>query len=155
MAEGDLRTFSKCPHDLTSGLFHDEIPLHSSPLSFFKGNLPAPFDANPLFPTLAQVSSKWSKGISSQFKGILSAAGIGRQVTRKAKDGAACERATYSFHCLRHRFTSMLANADVSEEIRSKMTGHIESSSHKIYTHIELETLRKGVERIPGIPAAS
>lgn len=81
----------------------------------------------------------------------MAAAGIDRKVTRKTANGAAREAATYSFHCLLHSFTSMLANANVTEELRSKMTGHTESSSHQIYTHIELETLREGVERIPGL----
>jgi site-specific recombinase XerD len=45
----------------------------------------------------------------------------------------------------------MLANANVAEEIRQKMTGHTESSTHQLYTHLELDTLRQGVDQIPGL----
>ena len=128
-----------------------EIPMHSSLVSFFEENPPAPFKANPLFPTLVKVSTSGRNGLSAQFKEIMNAAGIDRQVTRRTEDGAARETAIYSFHSLRHSFTSMLANAGVSEEVRTKMTGHSDSTSHQIYTHLELERLREGVELIPSI----
>ena len=36
-----------------------------------------------------------------------------------------------------------IANAGVSEEVRTKMTGHSASTSHQIYTHLELETMKQ------------
>jgi integrase len=131
-----------------------EIPMHSSLVNYFHENPPAPFTANPLFPSLAKVSTGGRNGLSTGFRQIMDAAGIDRIVTRRTQDGAARETATYSFHCLRHSFTSMLANAGVSEEVRTKMTGHSDSTSHQIYTHLELETMRKGVELIPSLPPA-
>lgn len=127
-----------------------EIPLHSELVAFFTENPPAPFDANPLFPTLGNVSTSGRNGLSASFKDIMSNAKIDRQVTRKTKDGAARETASLSFHSLRHSFTSMLAKANVSEEVRQKMTGHTESTTHQIYTHLDMESLREGVDRIPG-----
>lgn len=128
-----------------------EIPMHSSLVEFFNQHPPASFAASLLFPSFEKVSIAGRKGLSSEFKDIMAVAGIDRQVTRKTADGAARETATYSFHSLRHSFTSMLANAGVSEEVRTKMTGHSDSTSHQIYTHLELERLREGVELIPNI----
>lgn len=43
------------------------------------------------------------------------------------------------------------ATANVSEQVRQKMTGHTESTPHQLYTHLELETLRQGVDQIPSL----
>ena len=125
-----------------------EIPLHSELLAYFEKNpLPA-FPANDVFTSLAKVSTGGRKGLSASFKAIMEEAKVGRNVTRRTEDGVARETATRSFHSLRHSFTSMLANAEVSEEVRAKMTGHTESTTHQIYTHLELEVLREGVDKI-------
>ncbi|MDB4106686.1 tyrosine-type recombinase/integrase [Akkermansiaceae bacterium] len=126
-----------------------EVPLHPELLAFLTENPPSPFDATPLFPKLAKVTAGGRKGLSARFRAIMESAGIERNVTRRTKDGAARETAARSFHSLRHSFTSFLANANVSEEVRQKMTGHTESTTHQIYTHLELETLRNGVDKIP------
>ena len=132
-----------------------EIPLHPELISFFQDHPPSPFPATDLFPSLSKVSASGRNGLSARFKGIMEEAKVSRGVTRRTEDGAARETAARSFHSLRHSFTSMLANAQVSEEIRQKMTGHTESTTHQIYTHLELETLREGVERIPTLSSVS
>ena len=129
-----------------------EIPLHPELIDFLSANPPSPFPKTPLFPSLEKVTPGGRQGLSARFKAIMETAKVSRNVTRRVEDGAARETSARSFHSLRHTFTSMLANAQVSEEIRQKMTGHTESSSHQIYTHLELETLREGLERIPGLP---
>lgn len=126
-----------------------EIPLHSELITYFKDNPPPAFAANDVFTTLAKVSTGGRKGLAARFKDIMIDAGVDPNVTRRTDDGAAREICTRSFHSLRHSFVSMLANANVSEEIRSKMAGHTESTTHQIYTHMELETMREGVDRIP------
>jgi len=131
-----------------------EIPLHPEVVAFFKDYSPSPFPGAALFPGLVKVSVGGRVGLSARFKKIMNAAEIARQVSRRTKDGAARETAARSFHSFRHTFTSLLANADVSEEIRSKMTGHTESTTHQIYTHHDFELLRAGVERIPGFEKA-
>lgn len=128
-----------------------EVPLHPDLLAYLTQNPPAPFAPTPLFPKLVKVTPGGRKGLSARFRQIMDDAGIARNVTRRTADGAARETASRSFHSLRHTFTSMLANANVSTEVREKMTGHTESTTHKIYTHFELETLRDGVDRIPSI----
>lgn len=126
-----------------------EIPLHPELLTYFERNPPSPFDATPLFPKLNKVTASGRNGLSARFRRIMKDAEVSRDVTRTAEDGAARETASRSFHSLRHSFTSMLANAQVSEEVRQKMTGHTESTTHQLYTHLELKTLRKAVNFIP------
>jgi site-specific recombinase XerD len=128
-----------------------EIPMHSELRQFFDNNPPSPFPKTPIFPDLEKVSPGGRKGLSARFKKIMLDAGVGRNVTRRVEDGAARETSARSFHSLRHSFTSMLAKANVSEEVRQKMTGHTESTTHQIYTHLELDTLRKGVDQIPAL----
>jgi integrase len=54
-----------------------------------------------------------------------------------------------TFHALRHSFTSALANAGFSPELRMKLTGHTTEAIHAGYTHHELQTLRKAVMKLP------
>lgn len=126
-----------------------EIPLHPELVAYFAENPPSPFAGANLFPSLAIEKSGGRNGLSAQFRAIMEDAGVSRNVTRRTEDGAARETATRSYHSLRHTFTSWLANADVPEEVRRKMTGHTDSRTHQKYTHQELSTLRAGVERIP------
>lgn len=128
-----------------------EIPLHPELLAYFKLNPPSPFPKAPLFPSLAKVTAGGRNGLSARFRAIMDQAKITRMVTRRTEDGAARETSARSFHSLRHSFTSMLAKANVSEEVRQKMTGHTETTTHQIYTHLELETLRQGVDQIPSL----
>ncbi|MDB4485680.1 phage integrase SAM-like domain-containing protein, partial [bacterium] len=66
-----------------------EIPLHPELVAFLTENSPSPFDANPLFPKLAKVTTGGRKGLSARFRAIMESAGVERNVTRRTKDGAA------------------------------------------------------------------
>jgi integrase len=59
------------------------------------------------------------------------------------------EEAKRSFHSLRHSFASTLANADVSELVRMKLTGQTSSSIHRRYTHLDQSTLRDAISKLP------
>ncbi len=126
-----------------------EVPLHPDIITFLSRNPPSPFPDTDLFPTLANIQTSARHGLSWRFKEIMGVAGVSRNVTRRTEDGAAREMATRSFHSFRHTFTSLMAKGNVTEEIRSKLTGHTESSSHQIYTHLETETLREAIAKIP------
>jgi integrase len=56
-----------------------------------------------------------------------------------------------TFHALRHSFTSALANAGVSPELRMKLAGHKSAEIHRGYTHLEMETLKAALEKMPGL----
>jgi len=73
---------------------------------------------------------------------------VGRGTTRQPTDEARAQHAR-SFHSLRHSMASTLANADVSEELRRRITGHESPEVHAKYTHHERETLARAVTRHP------
>ena len=52
---------------------------------------------------------------------------------------------------IRHSFTSALANAGVSPELRMKLTGHKSAEIHRGYTHLEMDTLKEAIKKLPGL----
>jgi site-specific recombinase XerD len=56
-----------------------------------------------------------------------------------------------SFHSLRHRFVSQMANAGVAPELRQKLAGRSSGGSHRKYTHLELKTLRAAIGELPSL----
>lgn len=139
------------------------IPLHVDLKGFFESH-PISDDPNaPVFPSLVKVSVSGQKGLSLTFAAIMDLAGVSRGETRKAqgtpdKAGSPSKVTTAGrtvhargFHSLRHTFTSWLANVDVAEELRMKMTGHTDSGVHQIYSHHEVETLARAIDKVPGL----
>jgi integrase len=104
----------------------------------------------PVFPTLAGKSGGGKSGLSMMFKRIMERAGIQGRILRE-RNGEGRSQSSLSFHSLRHSFNSALANADVSQEIRQKLTGHASAAMNEVYTHRELEPLRKAIAKLPRI----
>lgn len=126
-----------------------EVPIHPRLLAWLKTRKAGADDA-PIFPTLHECHVSGGHGLSSQFLAVMALAKVDRGTTRQSTDEA---RAQYSrsFHSLRHSLTSTLANADVSEEIRRRITGHESAEVHAKYTHHERETLARAVEKLPSV----
>lgn len=121
-----------------------EIPMHPDVEAFFMDS-PAPDDSSALvFPTLENRIVGSKNGLSVEFIGIMKTAGVGRGDTTTANKSTSEK----SFHSLRHSFVSALANADVSEELRMKLSGHSTRAAHQIYTSTDTDTLRRAVEKI-------
>ena len=99
-------------------------------------------------PTLATQKTGSQLGLSQRFAALMKAAGIGSDDVVGSGGRRFCGK---SFHSLRHGFTSALANAGVTPEVRMKLTGHVSESVHRGYTHHELETLRAAVSRLPAL----
>jgi integrase len=98
-----------------------------------------------LFPRLHGQPAGGNTGLSTQFTDLLTKAGI----DRKEKKSAGIKKFFgLSYHSLRHTCVSMMANSGVSEEIRKKLVGHT-SDVHRNYTHLELDTLRESISKIP------
>lgn len=103
-----------------------------------------------LCPTLASRVTGGRNGLSGAFRRIVEKAGLdvgiieGKGVRKFSKR---------SFHSLRHSFSSVLANAGVSEELRMKLTGHSSREVHARYSHLEMEALRNAVTAIPTFKA--
>jgi integrase len=102
-----------------------------------------------LFPTLA---GKPSPALSVAFKQMMVKAGIEAGVAREKLGAKGRTISSRSWHSLRHSFNSALANQGVSQELRQKLTGHSSAEMNAIYTHHELETIRKAVTSIPRLP---
>ena len=64
--------------------------------------------------------------------GVMARAGIEDGIARQKKGDAGRNVSRLSFHSLRHSFTSALANAGVSAEVRQKLTGHADDKSHAL-----------------------
>jgi integrase len=109
----------------------------------------------PLFPKLYHLRSSGKSGLSSSFRRLMDRAGIDPGIARQKAGKAGRNVSLLSFHSLRHSFTSSLANAGVSAEIRQKLTGHADAKSHAVYTHHEFETIKEALEKLGRLPQAS
>src|SRR5262249_48158489 len=113
--------------------------------------LPTPeSDDDFIFPSLAQ---RKISPLSKQFRKIIGQAHIKQSVIRKRNQSSRSGRNVYalSFHSLRHSFTSILANAGVSEEMRMALTGHKSRGVHQKYTHHEMEIFRAAIGIVPRV----
>jgi integrase len=114
-------------------------------------SLPSSDDENAfLFPSLAEQARRNVSPLSKEFRKLMERARIEQRVIR---DRNKAGRTVYalSFHSLRHSFSSILANAGVSEERRMALTGHKSRDMHQRYSHHELEQLQKDVALLPSL----
>lgn len=98
-----------------------------------------------LCPKLAGKDSGGAHGLSATFKGIMKGAGIDPGTVKGGKRPFS----KLSFHSLRHTFNSALANANVGQEIRMRLTGHKSAEVNRGYTHHEIKALRKEIRKLP------
>ena len=121
-----------------------EVPIHPD----LEARLLAIAGDNPgglLRPTLARTRVDGRHGLSRQFAHLMSAAGLDQDQVRSARKAFSRK----SFHSLQHSFSSALANAGVSADLRMRLTGHKSLVVHQRYSHVELEPLRKAVSVLP------
>jgi integrase len=121
-----------------------KMPLHlelSSYLESIAGDT-----AGYVMPKLASVRISGRRGLSKHFIGLMEKAGLS---TEKVKGAGTRELHKRSFHALRHGFTSALANAGVSPELRMKLTGHKSETVHQGYTHHEMDVLKTALAKLP------
>lgn len=99
-------------------------------------------------PRMSELGPGGRHGLSEGFKRIVKKAGLDLQTVQGTGSRSISKR---TFHALRHSFTSALANAGVSPELRMKLTGHKSAEIHRGYTHLELETLKDAIKKLPGL----
>jgi integrase len=94
--------------------------------------------------------------LSRQFYELLSDAGLvprkdhHRLKTAPGRDGR--RRITQiSFHSLRHTATSLMKNAGVSASVVQDIIGHESEAVSRAYTHIDEETKRAALSKMPAI----
>ena len=85
-----------------------------------------------------------------RFNKIMKKAKVPRETTLEG--GIKAKR---TFHSLRHSFVSMLANAEISTEIRQELAGHADAAVHGIYSHMSENVLRAGINTLPDINSAA
>jgi integrase len=110
-------------------------------------SLPTPDNEDAfVFPSLAQ--RKNVSPLSKAFRKIMQRARIAQSVLRERNQEG---RSVYShsFHSLRHSFSTILANNNVSEEVRMRLTGHTTRSVHQKYTHHDLEVFQAAIGVLP------
>ena len=117
---------------------HTELAKH---LERIAGDTPGP-----IMPHLAGVRVSGRRGLSKHFLDVMAKAGLDAEKV-DGKGERQMHRRT--FHALRHSFTSALANAGVSPELRMKLTGHKSAAVHQGYTHHELQTLKAALAKLP------
>jgi len=97
------------------------------------------------------LAGRRATNLSKQFSRLMEAAHIDSPEIRKRGQGAARNVRAVSFHSLRHSFVSMFANANVPEERRMELTGHVTRDIHKRYTEHELAQLQKAITLLPSL----
>jgi len=99
-------------------------------------------------PHMSSLGPGGRHGLSEGFKRIVTKAGLDLQTVQGTGIRKISKR---TFHALRHSFTSALANAGVSPELRMKLTGHKSAEIHRGYTHLEMDTLKDAMKKMPGL----
>jgi integrase len=125
-----------------------QVPMHRA-LEDYLLSLSAPkSDEVFLFPSLA---GRRATNLSKQFSRLMEAARIGSPEIRKRGQGAARSVHALSFHSLRRSFVSILASANVPEERRMELTGHVTRDIHKRYTEHQLAQLQEAITLLPSL----
>ena len=106
-------------------------------------------NAEYISPELAKKKTSGKTGLSEAFRKILLEAGIDPGV-KTLKDRKR-KHSDLSFHSFRHCCNSILANAGVPQELRMKIIAHKNVNINDGYTHMELETLRGAMDKLPSL----
>ena len=124
------------------------VPLHPDLLA--RLNKLAGTDKPEVFvmPKLAAQRVSGRRGLSETFKGIMRLAGVDTMTGRGAGKRMFSRR---TFHSLRHTSNSEMANKGVSAEVRMGVTGHSSAREHQKYTHLEMDTRRAAVGKLPSL----
>jgi integrase len=127
------------------------LPM-ATPLMNHVANLPSNDDPrSPLAPSCFDLPSN---ALSNQFYELMTTAGLVKKRThQKSKNGLSGSRQAsgLGFHCLRHTATSLLKNAGVSDVVARDIIGHESAAISRVYTHIDSETKRQAVNKMPTV----
>ena len=113
-----------------------------------------PADDNPTAPLCPSLYGKPPGWLSNQFYDLMGSVGLVpvRDHRSKAKGrGVRRQQSPITFHSLRHTAVSLLKNAGVSDVVARDIIGHESEAVSRQYTHIETDTRRKALDKIPDI----
>ena len=129
-----------------------EIPMMPEMETHFLAQAGTDDPSAKLCPTLAPKGTGGNKGLSMMFQRIMAKAGI-HSDTGVEKTGKGRRFKMLGFHSLRHTFVSELANADVPADVRCKISGHRDEDVHQRYTHLDIDTKRRALEKMRRLAA--
>lgn len=156
----DVSTLTWRQIDLQEGSIHfttrktgatNNIPIAKPLMRYLMDRPSADTPDAPLFPALF---GQRSNTLGRQFSEILMDAGLVEKRTHAGRGKGRAGRRDVgglSFHCLRHTATSLLKNAGVSDVVAREIIGHESEAVSRAYTHIEAETLRDAVNKLPDL----
>jgi integrase len=130
------------------------LPL-AKPLLAHIDTLPA--GDNPKAPLCPSFEGKAVSWLSNQFYEVMASAGLvksrGDHQKKDGKSGRGARRqlSDISFHALRHTATSLLKNAGVSDVVARDIVGHESAAVSRNYTHIDAETKRAALDKLPDL----
>jgi integrase len=124
------------------------VPIHPELAAHLEGLAAQDTVVEFLAPHMAGLKPGGRHGLSEGFKRIMRQAGLDLQTVQ---GGGKRMQSRRTFHALRHSFTSALANAGVSPELRMKLTGHKSERVHAGYSHLDLDTLRAAVGKLSAL----
>ncbi len=120
----------------------------SQDFSEWLANTPKGIGKAPVFTELHSTAIGGRKGLSSQFRLMMDEVGVKYKTLRRhGKKGR--DRNSKGFHSLRHTFISALANAGVPKDVRQKIVGQLDEKVHAHYTHLEIDTFRAAIAKLP------
>ena len=126
------------------------VPLHPDLLARLNERAGTDRPETFIMPQLASQRVSGRRGLSESFKAIMRKAGLDLQTV----DGKGKRKfSKRTFHSLRHTSNSEMANKGVSAEVRMGVTGHKSAREHQKYTHLEMDTRRAAVGKIPSLGA--
>lgn len=111
----------------------------------------------PLFPVAhADYAKNYFNGLlSKRFHAILVAAGLleprKNRATGEGGAGVKHRVSKLSFHSLRHTFVSWLKDTGSSDAVARELAGHDSAIVNRNYTHLDDQTKRKAVDRLPDV----
>lgn len=128
------------------------LPL-AAPLMRHIESLPA--GDNPRQALCPSLQDRPVNSLSNGFFELLADAGLVKSrkdhSAKKKGRGARRTLSEISFHSLRHTATSLLKNAGVSDVVARDIVGHESAAISRNYTHIDDETKRAAVDKLPDI----
>jgi integrase len=127
------------------------IPIAKPLLKQFE-TLPVSDDPNaPFCHSLVGKTESW---LSNQFYDLMTSVGLVPKRDHVSKGKGRDRRRTQSkitFHALRHTATSLLKNAGVSDVVARDIIGHESEAVSRQYTHIDTETKRAALDKMPDV----
>lgn len=136
---------------------NQKIPICQPLLSHIQSLSPFGRPVDPVHPEAFHLHESEGKSstLSRQFHDLMAKVGlVGRRPHRKKLKEPGDHRRVASdltFHSFRHTLTSMLKNAGVSASIAEEIVGHDSAEMNRVYTHLENQTLKDAMSRLPNL----